>query len=875
MPPASASRSRTGRRRGGGGSGLKHVSDNLSIHGARVALLLGALVATALLASPAPAAVSATAQVDRPQLAVGESALLSIAVAGTQDAPAPDLGDVAGFAVHYAGAANQMTFENGRMSSSVTHRYQLVARQPGRFTLGPFAVVADGATVRTDPVVVHVMPAGRGGAAAGGEAAPALSIEARLGRVDPFVGERVPLTIRVLIPGGVRVDDLQFPTVDAGSVVVGAMPQPTQRDERIGGRPYRVLYFDTHLTPLEAGGRDLTVAMGMSVLETRRGNRGGVFGMFGDMLAERRPVELRSQPLPFSPRALPAPRPPGFTGAVGDFDLAVAASPLAVNAGDPVTVRIAVAGEGDFTKVQPPRFTQVDGFRVYDPVPLKDAGADRRVIEQVVIPQSPDADELPQLSFSFFDPRAETYRTVHRGPIALRVAAAAGVASGVVAQGESGGAERAAGPLGRDIVYIKNAPGRWTAVGSSWLAAPVFWLVNLLPAFACALLWWRHRRRAVLAANPALRRFRGAEPAARAALSALQSRREEAAFCDELSGVLGEFLGAKLGLPPGAAEAGRIAAALRGAGYGDELSREAADLVVTLEGLRYAPNGAGGADRGALLERAGRLVAAIEKRKDVSERLARALQLLAAVAGAVIAAGVAGALGEDPEASFFAGNHAYADERFDEAVALYEAVLAGGAESGALHFNLGNAHFKHGDVAAALASYLRAERLLPRDPDVAANLSFARDSLEVAGERAPFWQRALFALAHRASEAELALACSVLWWLLCGGVAAALAVPRLREPLRWPARVAAVLLIVGAANLAYRHQMLELRGEAVVTAAEGAAVRFEPSADGTEHFRAPAGTRLSISEQREGWVQVARRDGRRGWVVAAAVTPLR
>jgi tetratricopeptide (TPR) repeat protein len=835
------------------------------------------VVAIAALGLPSmAAAATATARLDRPQVAVGEAAVLSIEVEGSQDASAPELGDVAGIVARYVGPATEMRFENGRMSSSITHRYQLIGRQAGRFTLGPFAVTVDGETLRTEPVVLQVLPAGQGGAAAGrGEAAPALSIEARLGRDDPFVGERVPLSIRVLIPGDARVDDLQFPTVQADAVTVGEMPQPTQREERIGGRPYRVLYIDTHLTPLAAGGRDLTVSMAMNVLEPRRGNR-GVFGMFGNMLAERRPVELRSEPIRFSPRDLPAGRPSGFAGAVGTFDLEISAAPLVVHAGDPVTVRIAVTGD-NLTQVRPPRFAQIDGFRVYDPVPVKDGGAGRRMIEQVVIPQSPGADELPALSFSFFDPQGGAYRTVHRGPIALNVEAASNLSSGVVAEGESGRLERAQGPLGRDIVYIKNAPGDWVRVRSSWVGSPGFWIFNALPALACAFLWWRQRRENLLAANPALQRFRTAESKAREALSALSVRPAESGFFDELSRTLGEFLAAKLGLPPGAGEAARISRAMRAAGYEDELCRETASLITSLEDLRYAPSRSGEVDRHALLGRAERLVAAVERRKDVTDKLARALVVGIAVV-TVFAAPLRAAdpsVADAVEASFFAGNHAYADGRYGDAVASYEQALAAGEASGALYFNLGNALFKRGDVPAALASYLRAQRLLPRDPDVAANLSFARESLELAGDDPPYWQRAFFAIAYRTTEAELALAAAALWWLLCGAGAVALAAPRLREPLRWPLCIGAALLVVVAANLVYRHQALELRGEAVVTAANGAAVRFEPRDDGTEHFEAPPGTRLTVSEQRDGWAQVSRRDGRRGWVKSNAITGLR
>jgi SH3-like domain-containing protein len=51
-------------------------------------------------------------------------------------------------------------------------------------------------------------------------------------------------------------------------------------------------------------------------------------------------------------------------------------------------------------------------------------------------------------------------------------------------------------------------------------------------------------------------------------------------------------------------------------------------------------------------------------------------------------------------------------------------------------------------------------------------------------------------------------------------------------------------------------------------------VRFEPTSAGTVHFRAMTGSRLRLLGERDGWVQVARPDGLRGWVERDAVASL-
>ena len=47
-----------------------------------------------------------------------------------------------------------------------------------------------------------------------------------------------------------------------------------------------------------------------------------------------------------------------------------------------------------------------------------------------------------------------------------------------------------------------------------------------------------------------------------------------------------------------------------------------------------------------------------------------------------------------------------------------------------LKANLGNAYFKSGQLGKAIAAYREAEQMSPRDPDVRANLRFARNQVQ-------------------------------------------------------------------------------------------------------------------------------------------------
>ena len=101
-------------------------------------------------------------------------------------------------------------------------------------------------------------------------------------------------------------------------------------------------------------------------------------------------------------------------------------------------------------------------------------------------------------------------------------------------------------------------------------------------------------------------------------------------------------------------------------------------------------------------------------------------------------------------------NALYEESRFSEAAAAYQELLAEHPDEPMLHYNLGNAFFRQqtpGSLGRAVASYLRAFALDPRDADIRHNLKLA---LGNAGET---WvpagtPPALFDLFHLLSRSE-------------------------------------------------------------------------------------------------------------------------
>jgi len=206
---------------------------------------------------------------------------------------------------------------------------------------------------------------------------------------------------------------------------------------------------------------------------------------------------------------------------------------------------------------------------------------------------------------------------------------------------------------------------------------------------------------------------------------------------------------------------------------------------------------------------------------------------------------------------------------------VYRELLKSHPEEPSLHYNLGNAYFRQpdpGSLGRAVASYLRAFALDPRDVDIRHNLKLA---LNNAGEDwAPSGTPpALFMLFHILSRTELAALHWMFYWLLLLGASAYL----LREP--WRGRLRLPLAGAGACWLFFGSwwglrcaAALERPAVIVVHQAE---VRSGPGLNFPVSFKTPVGRRVSQLEFRNGWIEIGiPKEGLKGWVDTDSVESL-
>ena len=239
-----------------------------------------------------------------------------------------------------------------------------------------------------------------------------------------------------------------------------------------------------------------------------------------------------------------------------------------------------------------------------------------------------------------------------------------------------------------------------------------------------------------------------------------------------------------------------------------------------------------------------------------------------------LAAPASVALAQSPDASSDMGgaNSSYEDGDFELAARTYQQIVDQGRREAALFYNLGNAHYKNGDIGRAVLNYLRAERLAPRDPDIRANLEIARgETVDVLDEdEGP--GAAIVPTALRLTDDELAIVALALWFLTALSLLlkTLMRTGNVRRAARYVVFIAGILMLVSAGSLGVR--LFDGSDDDAVIVADWVDVLSGPDAQYSTEFRLHAGAEARLIDQRRDWARVALGDDEfQGWVPASDV----
>jgi BatD DUF11 like domain len=425
------------------------------------AITLGVFKAgTALAAAP-----SVDATIEPSQIALGDSARLTIRTSGSGTLSVT-LPVVSGLEFRVVGQSRQIQTISGVTIESTSTIIRVTPEEAGVFTI-------PGLTPKSQPLVLRVNPSTGSGSysplnngaspgpapfAPGGSNSNGIRltpdgsafVRLEIPKHELYVGESIPVEIQVGMRDGFVASINGLPKLNSGDFTLNNLSHQPERAARvIDGKPFTMYTWRSLLGAVKPGSYSLTFETPLTVRIRTRPQRESMLddllgdpflqNIFGASIAKN--LTVTNPEAAF--RVLPLPtqdRPRDFGGAVGTFKISTDISSTKNTAGDPLTLRMHVNGAGNFDRVQSSMLGGDAEWKTYEPKasfsPADPAGyRGEKIFEQPLIASKPGSHTIPALAFSFFDPDTRRYETARSSPLSVTVSPAADSAASEPAPG--------------------------------------------------------------------------------------------------------------------------------------------------------------------------------------------------------------------------------------------------------------------------------------------------------------------------------------------------------------------------------------------------------------------------------------------------------
>ncbi len=545
-----------------------------------------------------------------------------------KDLRAPEMANFEILAGPYTSQSSSTQWINGKRTSTftLTYTYTLMAQQTGIFSIQPATITVDGERYTSNGLKIEVLPADKTQESAGpsqGSRQPS----GQSSTTQPSAGDNLSsdnIFIRTLV-NKTRVHEqecillsykLYFAGVDVAQFTnntkipefTGFLKQEMDLGEiqteleHYNGRNYQTaVLYQTLLYPQHSGEIQIDPATFEAVVRVQ--NRAQVRSIFDDFFGSYTNVSkvLKAPGLKITVDPLPAGKPAGFSGGVGQFNIRSAISTTEMKTNEAVTLKLEITGTGNMKLLKTPAIDWPEGFEVYDPKVNNNfknttAGVSgTKTIEYLAIPRAAGNWTIPAMAFSYYDTQSDEYRTLTTPAYTLHVERGANDQT-VVSEGVPYVGKEDIRALGTDIRYITTSKPVVVVLPLITFGSLGFWLCYLIPLLLAVLLFIIFRRQVRENADIRRVRYKKANKVAQKRLrkaKKMLDAGEKEAFYEEIERAAWTYLSDRLSIPTAALNKENIAALLREKGIADELITEVVSVLSTAEFARYAPAMAG------------------------------------------------------------------------------------------------------------------------------------------------------------------------------------------------------------------------------------------------------------------------------------------
>ncbi|NLP57115.1 protein BatD [Lutibacter sp. B1] len=486
---------------------------------------------------------------------------------------------------------------NGKSSYSQSYIYILEPKSEGEFTIESATIEYDDEIVKSNPVKITVTSAVEIPKDPNNPhyiAQQNIHLVAEVSDLSPYVGEGIYVVYKLFVSENISVHDWR---VSESPEYNGFWNQDIEvkdlnvKKGKYNGEDYRYLVLKKAvLIPQRAGKLIIEpIKMDFSVgIPTGRGD------FFGNMITRNINFSTESAEKNVNVKALPEEgKPVDFTGAVGEFEFKVTTDKNVLKANDAAQIKVEVSGKGNLKLFEIPKITTPAELEVYTPEHKEQVVTSlnglRGSVSDIytVVPQFKGKYKIPEVSFTYFNPKEQKYNTIKADAIFVDVTEGKELPT---ASNTNETTKRTVTASDNNFKYIALDTSFEPKEEQDFLHSKLFYVLLLLPFLAVPIGIFIGNKRAERAGDVFGNKIRTANRLARKYLSeAKKQLGNKEGFYIALEKALHNFLKAKLFVETSDISKEKISELLQNKGVNKETISEFIDVLNDCDFARYTP----------------------------------------------------------------------------------------------------------------------------------------------------------------------------------------------------------------------------------------------------------------------------------------------
>ena len=312
---------------------------------------------------------------------------------------------------------------NGKVSFSQSYTYIIQPKRKGEITIGTASVKIGGKFIKSKPIKIIVLDAveiPKNPNDPNYIAQQNIHLVAEISKTRPYVGEGVYVEYRLYVSENVSVYNYgvtEAPKYNGfWNQEIKIKGQSPVKIGKYNGEDYRYIVLQKALLIPTKTGKLTIDPMKMEIVI---GVPTGRSDFFGNVITRNVRKEFASAKKIIRPNSLPLEgKPANFSGAVGAFNFNVAISKEILKANESSQIKVAISGKGNLKLFELPEVITPTELEKYQPernerVRVNSTGISGSVSDlYTIVPQYKGKYKIPNVSFSYFNPKEKKYHTI-------------------------------------------------------------------------------------------------------------------------------------------------------------------------------------------------------------------------------------------------------------------------------------------------------------------------------------------------------------------------------------------------------------------------------------------------------------------------------